>query len=768
MSTLDEPTLRAIVESSHDAIATKTLDGVVTSWNPSAERMFGYRADEVIGRSITMLFPPDRLHEEAAFQRRIHAGERVEHFETVRLRKDGVPLIVDVTLSPIRDATGRIVGISKVARDITPQKEAESRLRAQEKLLRITLASVGDAVIATDEHGHVTFMNGVAEHITGWTADDAVGCLLDHVFVIVNEHTGRSVESPVTRALRDGTIVGLANHTVVIARDGTRRPVDDSAAPIHDETGRVFGAVLVFRDISERRRTEQGLQRLAAIVESSDDAIVSKTLDGVITSWNHGAEQIFGYRASEVIGRPITILFSPDRLGEERELLARIARGERVDHFETVRIRKDGVAIHVSVSLSPIRNEAGEVTGVSKIARDISERVQLLARESSARREAEEASRIKDQFLATLSHELRTPLTSIFGWTRMLRSGELDAETTARALDVIERNCRAQMDLITDLLDVSRIIVGQMTLRTTRLSVDRVVRAAVETIRPAAMAKNIDLDLSCEPAPPVLGDPDRLQQVAWNLLSNAVKFTPSGGRVTVKVSAAPSTVNVVVSDTGIGIDADLLPYIFDRFRQADSSTTRVHGGLGLGLAIVRHLVELHGGVVHAASEGAGRGATFTVSLPAASVSAPDRHPAIGVAEEQPTPTRLDRLRVLVVDDDPDARDLVAEVLRRSGGVVVTAASTAEALATIGADRPQILVADIGMPGEDGYVLVRRLRQLDDRELASIPALALTAYAQATDRDRALAAGFQAYIAKPVDPVALVRAAAALARGRAAT
>jgi signal transduction histidine kinase len=220
----------------------------------------------------------------------------------------------------------------------------------------------------------------------------------------------------------------------------------------------------------------------------------------------------------------------------------------------------------VSVSLSPIRNEAGEVTGVSKIARDVTERVQLLARESAARREAEEADRVKDQFLATLSHELRTPLTSIVGWTRMLRSGELDAATTTRALDVIERNCRVQMDLITDLLDVSRIIVGQMTLKTTLLSVDGVVRAAVETIRPAALAKSITLDVSSEPAPPVLGDPDRLQQVAWNLLSNAVKFTPSGGRVTVKVSAAPSMVNVVVSDTGIGIDAELLPYIFDRFR----------------------------------------------------------------------------------------------------------------------------------------------------------------------------------------------------------
>jgi len=766
MSTLDEAALRVIVESSHDAIATKTLDGMVTSWNYSAERMFGYRADEVIGRSITILFPPDRLHEEAEFQRRIHAGQRVEHFETVRLRKNGVPITVDITLSPIRDATGRIVGISKVARDIAVQKEAETRLRSQEKLLRITLASVGDAVIATDEHGRVTFMNGAAEVITGWRMDDAVGRLLDHVFVIVNEYTGRDVESPVTRALRDGTIVGLANHTVVIARDGTRRPVDDSAAPIQDEAGRVFGAVLVFRDITERRRTEQDRQRLAAIVESSDDAIVSKTLDGLITSWNHGAEQMFGYRASEVIGRPITILFPRDRLDEEDKLLARIARGERVDHFETLRIRKDGVAIHVSVSLSPIRNEAGEVTGVSKIARDVTERVQLLARESAARREAEEANRVKDQFLATLSHELRTPLTSIFGWTRMLRSGELDADTTARALDVMERNCRAQMDLITDLLDVSRIIVGQMTLKTTLMSLDRVVRAAVETIRPAALTKSITLDFSSEPGPPVLGDPDRLQQVAWNLLSNAVKFTPSGGRVTVSVAATGTTVSLVISDTGIGIDADLLPLIFDRFRQADSSTTRTHGGLGLGLAIVRHLVELHGGEVHAASGGVGQGATFTVTLPAASVSVSDSHAAIGGAKEQPASSRLDRLRVLVVDDDPDARDLVAEVLHRSGGVVLTAASASEALAMVVNERPQIVVADIGMPGEDGYVLVRRLRQLDDRELASIPALALTAFAQATDRDRALAAGFQTYIAKPIDPLEIVQAVAALTRGRA--
>jgi PAS domain S-box-containing protein len=334
-----------------------------------------------VGRSITVLFPPDRVAEEAEFQRRIAAGQRVEHFETVRIRKNGSHIDISVTLSPILDETGRPAAISKIARDITARKRAENRLRAHENLLRITLASIGDAVINTDNAGRVTFMNPVGERLTGWSDGEARGRPLQDVFRIVNEKTGQGVENPATRALRDGIIVGLANHTLLIARDGTRRPIDDSAAPIHDDDGRIFGTVLVFRDVSARRATEHGLQQLAAIVASSDDAIVGKTVDGIVTSWNAGAERIFGYSAAEMLGRPITVLFPPDRLGEEADLMARVGRGERVEHFDTVRVRKTGEPIHVSVTLSSVRNEDGEIVGLSKSARDITERLELIARE---------------------------------------------------------------------------------------------------------------------------------------------------------------------------------------------------------------------------------------------------------------------------------------------------------------------------------------------------------------------------------------------------
>jgi PAS domain S-box-containing protein len=362
----------AIIESSTDAIITKSPEGVIRSWNAAAQRMFGYGPAEVIGHPITLLSPADRLPEEAEFLRRLALGERIEHFETVRVRKDGVPIALSVTLSPILDAAGRLMGVSTIARDITDTRRADARLRAQEKLLRITLSSIGDAVIAADDAARVTFANPVAEALTGWIAAEAEGKPLTDVFHIVNEQTRAPVENPVAKVLREGRVVGLANHTVLIDRHGREHPIDDSAAPIHDdENDKVLGVVMVFRDVTERRRYEEGLLRLAAIVESSDDAIVTKTLEGIITSWNPGAERMFGYSAAEAVGRPMTMVFPPERFAEEVEFLRRLAIGERVEHFETERIRKDGQRLHVSVSLSPLTTQAGAIIGVATIARDI-------------------------------------------------------------------------------------------------------------------------------------------------------------------------------------------------------------------------------------------------------------------------------------------------------------------------------------------------------------------------------------------------------------
>jgi signal transduction histidine kinase len=398
------------------------------------------------------------------------------------------------------------------------------------------------------------------------------------------------------------------------------------------------------------------------------------------------------------------------------------------------------------------------------------ERARLLVREQAARRQAEEANRIKDEFLATLSHELRTPLNAILGWAQMLRLTELEPATAQRAYETIERNARAQAQLIGDLLDVSRIITGKLRLELGAVDLPRVIEAVLDTVRPAAEAKRIAVALRFDPAASaVWGDADRLQQVVWNLLSNAIKFTPPGGQVEAALRRAGDRVEIRVSDSGAGIEPGFLPYVFDRFRQADGATTRTHGGLGLGLSIARHLVELHGGTIAAESAGAGRGSAFTVTLAAQPGSAAAGGDAGSAADEGAPPPWSDAgtlagLRVLVVEDEPDTRELLAEVLERCGAEVRAAASVAEALAEIapGGRLPHVIVSDIGMPDEDGYVLLRKLRERAPEDGGEIPAVALTAYARSEDRHRALAAGFATHLAKPVEPAALVAAVARLA------
>jgi PAS domain S-box-containing protein len=366
--------LAAIVDSSDDAIISKDLNGVILTWNKAAERIFGYTAAEAVGQPILMLVPPDRAHEEPDFLARIRRGERINHYITVRRRKDGQPLDIAVTVSPIKDPAGHIIGASKVARDITEQQRAVERLRLAEERFRVTLSSIGDGVIATDVQGRISFMNPMAEELTGWTEAQALGKPLNVVFQIINETSRRPVDNPVAKVLRHGHIVGLANHTALIARNGVERAIADSAAPIRDAAGQISGVVLVFRDVSATRAAELALARLAAIVEHSDDAIVAKDLHGIITSWNKGAERMFGYTAEEAVGKLVTILMPPERQDEEQDILSRLRRGELVDHFKTVRITKDGRLINVSVTVSPIRDSSGEIIGASKIARRIDPR----------------------------------------------------------------------------------------------------------------------------------------------------------------------------------------------------------------------------------------------------------------------------------------------------------------------------------------------------------------------------------------------------------
>jgi PAS domain S-box-containing protein len=512
---------------------------------------------------------------------------------------------------------------------------------------------------------------------------------------------------------------------------------------------------------------------LAAIIASSDDAIVSKTLDGVVTSWNPGAQRIFGYTADEAVGQNIRLIIPRERWAEEDEVLARIRRGERVDHFETIRQARDGSMLNISLTVSPVRDKTGKIVGASKVARDITERKhaeqereRLLASEKEFRRQAEEASRLKDEFLAVVSHELRSPLNAITGWASLLMTRQLD-DQTRRAVATILRNAETQTKLIADLLDVSRIVSGQLRLNVRPFQLASVIEAAIEVVRPGADAKSIQIETALDPAAGLIaGDSDRMQQILWNLMSNAVKFTQSGGRVQVRLQRSDAHVEVVVADTGKGIDPQLLPFVFDRFRQGDSSTTREHGGLGLGLAIVRHLVELHGGVVSARSEGLGRGAEFTIQLPIlarlqASLETPVHRRADATASGR-IPS-LAGTRILVVDDDPDAREIAAAILGEAGAEIATASGARQALDLIEQWKPDLLISDIAMPGESGFDLIRKVRALPADAGGLIPAIALTAYAHMQDRLKILSAGFQMHVPKPIEPIELATVAASLTK-----
>jgi PAS domain S-box-containing protein len=556
--------------------------------------------------------------------------------------------------------------------------------------------------------------------------------------------------------------------------------------------GKGAGRVWSFRLVAERPHSDLVARRLAAIVDNSDDAIIGKDLNSIVTSWNRGAERIFGYSAEEMIGTSIMRLIPPERQKEEEEILFRIRRGERYDHFDTIRVTKDGRELHISLTISPIKDANGYVVGASKIARDITERKlaekaleearrtsdsanterqRLLESERAARSEAERANRIKDEFLATLSHELRTPLNAVLGWATTLSIGSPRTEEIAQGLDAIERNARVQAQIIDDLLDMSRIISGKVRLDIQSLDLPTVITDAIETVRNTALAKGVLLRTVIDPLNvPISGDPNRLQQVFWNLLNNSIKFTPKGGRVEVLLKRLDSHVEISIIDTGEGISPEFLPYIFNRFEQADASPARHHGGLGLGLSIVKQLVELHGGGVRAKSGGVGKGATFIVSLPypeihSLPIELEFQHPQSNL-RGLPLPERsLDGLNLLVIDDEVDACNLLRLLLTSAGASVHVARSVDEGIEQLINKPVDVLICDIGMPGEDGYALIRRVRALKDSKKSEVAAVALTAYARLEDRTEAIRAGFQNHLSKPVEAAELMAVVRSLALPR---
>ncbi|HEY3135010.1 MAG TPA: PAS domain S-box protein [Blastocatellia bacterium] len=842
--------LASLVESAEFAIIGKNLDGIILSWNPAAERMYGYTAEEAVGKHIGILAPRDRTDELSHVFEALRRGEPMDHLETKRRTKDGRLLDIALTVSPIRDETGQITGASTVARDITEQKRTERER----------------SVLVAQVESERQRLNNLVAHVPGvvwesWGQPDSATQRIDFVSEHVEKMLGYSVDEWLEkpnfwlsivhpddkeRAARDAAEIfasgkGGASVFRWVAKDRRVVWVESQWAVVCDEAGNPVGMRGVTMDITERKRAEDAQRFLAdasAILSSSLD--YETTLESIaklavpdLADWctldiveedgrlrqlavahvdpkrAEAARELqrrFPYDPEAPIGVP-NVLRTGNSEFYPRIDPSRIELAVGSKEFATI-LRKAGLKSCIIVPLVARNRTLGAMTLLTAesgrnydqadlaLAEDLAERIalavdnarlyrgsqealvareealqlrdDLLKREHAAREEAEGANRAKDEFLATVSHELRTPLNAILGWAHMLSGNRLDTPTRSRALETIERNAKSQAQLIDDILDVSRIVTGKLRLDVQPVELASVVEAAVDAVRPAADAKDIRIETILDPrAGPVSGDPDRLQQVVWNLAANAVKFTNKRGRVQVRLERVDSHVEITVSDTGQGISPEFLPYVFDRFRQADATSTRRHGGLGLGLAIVRHLVEMHGGSVIAASPGEGQGTTFIVNLPIMIVHGELRepasvHPTAGGTIALAASPLLDGLRVLVVDDEPDTLAMLEIMIGEFGAEVRCCSSAAEALEAMDDFRPDVLVSDIEMPGEDGYQLIAKIRARDKERGAQTPAVALTAYARAEDRVRALAAGYQMHLAKPFEPAELAVVIASVA------
>jgi PAS domain S-box-containing protein len=614
--------LAAIVESSDDAIASKDLNGIINSWNKGAERILGYTAAEIIGKPVTILIPADRLQEETEILDRIRRGQRIEHFETVRRRKDGSLINVSLAVSPIKNEDGEVIGASKIARDITDRKHAEEEIRFQAHLLN----AVKQAVIATNLEGKIIFWNSYAETLYGWPAAEALGA---NILDVTPAPQLREAASEILSRLQAGK--SWEGEFEVQRRDGTFFPALINDSPIFDATGKLIGIVGVSTDNTLRRQAE-----------------------------------------------------------EERET--------------------------------------------------------LLRREREARGQAEEANRLKDEFLATLSHELRNPLNVVIGYSEILRRSDETQKHSfvVKAADTIRRNALAQSRLVSDLLDLSRLQMCKLSLDRQPVSLSTVITEAVETVSAQIETKNITLSIDLDPEILVVeGDSVRLGQIAWNLLNNAVKFTPVDGKISVKLDQEGAEAKLTVTDSGQGIAPAFLPHVFEIFRQADAGSSRRQGGMGIGLALVKQLTELHGGRVQAESEGIDRGTRFTIWIPlyVAGVE--------GLKEEGVSTTgALSNKFILVVDDSVESTDMLGKLLEMEGAFVDLARSAAEALALVDQKRFDLIISDISMPVMDGYQLLRELRKLPHME--NVPAVALTGYGRQADVERARAEGFAHHLTKPLD------------------
>ena len=634
------------------------------------------------------------------------------------------------------------------------------------------------AMFLLDTEGRVQSWNEGARRIKGYQPAEIIGQHFSLFYTPEDRVRGRP-QHVLESARRGGR---YEDEGWRVRKDGSKFWASVVITRLSDEQGQDIGFAKITRDLSERRASEERLreseERFRLLVAAvTDYAIYMLSPAGEVQTWNVGAERMKGYRADEIIGQHFSVFF-PELDRQNGKPAIEIATATSEGHFEDegLRVRKDGSTFWANVAMTAIRDAQGALVGFAKVTRDLTARRQAeeterqLVRAQAARhtaetlaRKADEANRIKDEFLATVSHELRTPLNAIVGWAAILRQRELDPGV-AHAVEVIDRNATAQVKIIEDILDVSRIITGKFRIDPQPSDLVTITNRALDVVRHAAAAKHIRLEFAqFRDSYPLIGDAERIQQVIWNLLSNAIKFTGAGGAIRIEIEPREASVRINVSDTGMGIDPEFLPFLFERFKQADATTTRRFGGLGLGLALVRHITELHGGSVAVASPGLGHGTTFSVIFPRDPVE--DKLPAsepLSALPPRPVREDLRGLRMLLVEDDSDAREMVSEILTDAGGVVKAAASASEAFDAIAGFRPQILISDIAMPGEDGYSLIRRIRALEPALGGDIPAIALTAYTRAEDRTKALAAGFTTHVGKPVNPLDLVAAVGNLA------
>jgi PAS domain S-box-containing protein len=760
-----------IVDAVQDyAIFLLDSRGNIESWNGGAARIFGYEEREIVGRHFSQFYLPDDLKEEKP-QRELDGAARAGRFEDDgwRLRKDGTRFWASTVITVLKDEAGAVRGFAKITRDMTARRAAEEELRESSEVFQLLVGSVRDySIFMLDPEGNVATWNSGAEQIKGYKPHEIIG---RHFSTFYDEEDLRNGKPE--RELRIAREQGrVEDEGWRIRKDGSRFWANVVITAIYDSHGELRGFAKVTRDITARRAAEEDLRQSAEtfqlLVSSVRDyAIFMLDPEGRILTWNSGARRIKGYAPSEIIGRHFSQFYGEEdvRNGKpQREL--EIAREHGSVEDEGWRVRKDGSRFWANVVITAVYDAQGSLRGFAKVTRDLTDRKQAeeaqraLLEQREARVQAEEerrraedsyrvsqeANRAKDEFLMTLSHELRTPMTAVLGWARLLTSMSADDPLFQEAIASIGGAAKLQARLIDDLLDVSRIVSGKLRLTPEIVDLARLIRIAVDSVRATADAKEITLTAQCSPAlGSTVADATRLQQVLWNLLANAVKFTPRRGAVQVSARRTGSDVEIAVSDNGEGIDPKFLPHMFEPFRQGESPTSRIHGGLGLGLAIVRYIAEAHGGSVTAESRGRGKGSTFLVTLPVRAASV-----AEGAADSVPGSTFLDRDRlrgidIVLVDDDSESRKVVAAVLRAAGATVTPFDSPQPALIAIDGHRPDIVITDIAMPEIDGHAFTRAMRERHYGGQLKI--VALSAFPPAADSSPA----FDAHFSKPIEP-----------------